>query len=428
MDILQLYVSILNAAQMIPDSDGVIYRQIKLVDDSRKPVIVAVAGDKKAAMVMPIKNQTDKGDWEGRVAFHPLRENTNRGESVVMEEYRTTMLKRLNVALMQLMSHLLRLAASSDKQSSYSPDFLALLSKLPKADTKAVENFDALLAKCGIGNSSVLWVFIKRSGIKDAITYKRVASVSVPLLEAVTESKDRKVNGVQLRIADVECIKALYEIVLPQAKGIDMSYYSHGSNSMRAPTMDAFMNAIRKIGENINDLAMHFDDAINESVSMDMKWCPIFEEIDAYSPRILTIPALPGNEGRVLNEKVESVGDDLPAWEPASAEPSNVGRPSRNIIDSRISRRDRDSDYGREPVRESRYRATPAKSNDDVMDSPFYRALAKEREAGGSRRISDSYRDRDSGRGRDDGLDANGYETAQRNSRRPSYGRSRGRY
>lgn len=331
MEILNLYTSLLAAGHMCPDEAGVIHRQIKGLEDKKTPVLVKLANNERAAMVMPIKSQTDLPDWDHRVVFHPLRENTQRGESLVMERYRINMLDRINSSAMVLMVTLLKLAADATLQTELSPDQLGYLAQLPDADATALKKFNELTVKCAVTDKP-LWAFIKHSGMKDGVIYRRMCSVRAPMLEAIENAVDRKVKGVLLRLTDVPLFKTLFGLVFPQSVTVkdgvtssDFGFYSQGSNSVRAPTIDAFMKSVRLLAENINDLAMLFDSAqpgLADNLMFDLAWTEVFEDIDSYGPKILMIPAMPGNEGRVLNERAEAAKETVLPWEPADAPPS----------------------------------------------------------------------------------------------------------
>lgn len=409
MELLTLYTHLLNAAQMSADAQGVIHRQFTGVDDKKMPVIASLPNDKKALMVMPIKQQTADPDWSARIAFHPLREVTQRGESVVMEKYRTVMIARINVTALTMINKLIYLAAHAENQSALTPDQLGYLAKLPDVDKTTAKQINALLEKLPPAQSSPLWIFIKHGGVKDGVVYRRMASVTAPLLDAVNEAKDRKVGGVQLRISDVKTINALYDIIFPMHKQGDLAAYNAGSNSVRAPTIDAFMKCIRTIAENLNDLIYHFKDVIGsdaDDMMFDMKWIDAFEDIDALTPQILLIPSLPGNEGRILNAKVESAVQETPPWEAATTAPSDI-MPRTTEQMSYQPRRAAEPLY-RDEIDERRRddRPAPTKAGDGKL-SLFEEIRLREKQGSAPRR-------RETRSAYDDPYAANGYESDDR--------------
>lgn len=409
MDILKLYTSLLNAGHMTADENGVIHRQIKGLEDKKTPVLVKLANNERATMVLPIKLQTDLPNWSHRVVFHPLRENTQRGESLVMEKYRINMLDRINAASLVMMLTMLKLAGDPSLQTGLSPDQLSYLAQLPDADAKALKTFNEITVKCAVTDKP-LWAFTKHSGIKDGVVYRRLCSVRAPMLEAIANAADRKVKGVQLRVTDIPLFKTLYSLVFPQAVETNFDYYSQGSNSVRAPSMDAFMKSVRLIAENINDLAILFDTAepgLADNLMFDMAWTDVLEDIDAYSPKILLIPAMPGNEGRVLNERAEMAKEVTLPWEPASAPPSgmvedNAGgyKPATSVVtpapQARQEQRAPSYTGGYPSARPS----TPAivttapVADDAIENSPFYQMRERERQQqAGGRNYGGRYQD-----------------------------------
>lgn len=430
MEILNLYVSMLNAAHMTPDDAGVLLRQIKGLEDSKTPVLVKLPNEERAAMVLPIKSQTDNPDWSHRVVFHPLRENTQRGESLVLERYRINLLDRINSAALVLMVRLLKLAADSELQTSLTPDQLSYLSQLPDADATALKKFNELVVKCAV-DTKPLRMFIKHSGLKDTVVYRRLCTVHSPMLEAIENAADRKVKGVALRQTDVPLFKTLFKLVFPQSTGSDFTYYTQGSNSVRAPSIDSLMKSLRLIAENINDLALMFDSTqpgLADTLMFDMGWAETFEDIDALSPKILLIPAMPGNEGRVLNERAELAKEAILPWEPADAPPSGMPadketgfKPVGSVVTPSTRQAPATPGYsgGYSGQRASTPAPATASGDDAIQKSAFYMMREREKQM--------QY---DGGRGgyggRDDPAVANGY--APQNSYGGRTGYDRGSY
>ena len=437
MEILNLYVSLLNAGHMTADEEGVIYRQLKGLEEKKTPVRVTLPNAEKAVMVMPIKKQTSNPDWSNRVVFHPLRENTQRGESLVMERYRTTMFDRVNASALVLMVSILRLASDPVLQTGLTPDQLSYLAQLPDADAKALKNFNELTIKLAVSDKP-LWAFIKASGIKDAVVYRRLCSVRSPMLEAIENAADRKVKGTMLRVSDVALFRTLFGLVFPQSSGVNFDYYCQGSNSVRAPTLDAFMKSVKLMAENINDLAMMFDSAVPnlaDNIMFDMGWTEIFEDIDAYSPKILMIPPMPGNEGRVLNERAESGKEPALPWEPADAPPSGmagkedyrtvgtvVNAPQTRNNDGRTSTPSYTGGYGNQRNSTPAPAKKPA-SDDDFQKSAFYLMREREKQQQSDYRGNQGYGSR---RSTDDPAVGNGYAPQNSYGGRPERDRRSG--
>lgn len=291
MRLLSLYKSILESLNVQADNLGLLTH--RSFDGQTEPVSVTVEG-KSRRLVLPSPEMLSSGLSQEVVAFHPLSEVSNRGESEVFKRLKTLVSLRLTMTLMVLLEDLTELAANKSAHASLPPKLHGLLEAMPNADQKLLESVQAILAAAVQGGKNrLINLYMKRGGTHQGRNWSRLAVVSFPILEEL-DNPDRKVFGVQLRVKDVPQIKALFDLVLPNS---DIAgTYNAASDSMDAPYFEALMLAYAKLGAALNAMikigGKHIEDG-NE-LKMDLKWV---NELADIAEMRFEIPALDGNKG-----------------------------------------------------------------------------------------------------------------------------------
>lgn len=262
--------------------------------DDPKKVIVRPDTIKVKRLVLPVEKllRGNTASWEGYIAFHPLCESLARGESPVLQWTKETVVKRLNMIVGICLLELAQIAASSDKELS--PDMARVL--LPLKDMKAdsPEHFSEVIAKAIQASPSALVnIYLKRDGKIGDQNYRRVATVSFPLLEKLM-GNDEKVHGVKLRKADRKNLIELYKIVFPKA---DVEHsYSTGSNNDVAPYFTALITAFEMLIRSTNAIIDTFS-----TVSLDLAARRVdigfMDLYQAACHKYMSIPQLEGNVG-----------------------------------------------------------------------------------------------------------------------------------
>ena len=297
MDLIELYKSILAEAGMSSDDDGFVSMQLAKLD--KKPVIV-----KGKRLVLPTHAQLKTGDFQNRVVFHPLAESILRGESDVLTAYREHLNKRLNFILGYTAISLLTLATSPAQHSLLSPDQTIFLSQVKDADEGTLERLIKITEAMMVGDESksIAHIYVRRNVQLSKRKHLRVGVVSFPLYEELKKTPAPKVPnevfGVKLRKIDRECLKGLLEYILPSI-GTPEEYYSP-SDSEVAPTLDALMRTVIKLGDPINGVLGMFGKFIDgaEDLTFTGDWEAAFNDLPALIPKIRMIPPQAGNEGR----------------------------------------------------------------------------------------------------------------------------------
>jgi hypothetical protein len=301
MKLLDLYRSLLSCANMVVTSDNCVSRSF---GGKTEPAMI-----KGKRLVLPTKEHLSNPDWKERVAFHPLSENILRGESTVLEDFRTSLNVRLNYTIGLLAYQLMVIATSPDEHKKLNPDQTEFLSKVKAADESTLEALKKLMKamKTDQSNRAFVHIFLKRSGTVAGRKHSRVGVVTFPLYEELKNPKaaDDGVWGVKMRKKHIETLKALFEYMIPNIETAEA--HNRGSDSTIAPYLDALMKAVLGVAAPLNDLIELFrnqletgdenDAAGPDKLLFDDKWVEVFENLEVMQPEIRAIPMQAGNDG-----------------------------------------------------------------------------------------------------------------------------------
>ncbi len=299
MRLLNLYKAILESLYVYADELGLLTR--KQLDGQSEPVNVSVEGRSKR-LILPHPELLRKGLPDELVAFHPLSEVSNRGESEVFRKLKLLVNLRITTTLFAVMEDLAELAADRERHASLSPKLLPMLEIIPQADRKFVDNLHNVInAALSGGKNRLLSIYMNRGGKYMGERRARVAIVAFPILEELN-NEDRKVFGVQLRAKDVTQLKALFEWVLPGCD--EAGRYNAYSDSLDAPYFEALMNAYVKAAQPLNAAikmaGKHIENG--SALRIDTSWSTEIPDLEAMRHEI---PPLEGNKGISLSGRTE---------------------------------------------------------------------------------------------------------------------------
>lgn len=265
--------------------------------------------------------------------FHPLDESLLRGESEVLERYRTAINHRLNVSFGAIFLQLLRIGTSPAMHESLNPDQSEFLNRVKKADEKTVNALKKILEDVTAAELSKLFVhiYMKKPGEHKGKVYHRLGVVSFPFYQDLKAlGKDEQFHGQTLRVKDREAMIGLLEYMFPNIDTI--GEYNAGTDNKVAPWLDALMQSVINIGGPINGLVELFKDHFSEGVAIPDDWVESFKNLDQYKSEIWMIPSQAGNEGAPLENSREAkmaktAAAAAPSPAPAPAAPANPNSP-----------------------------------------------------------------------------------------------------
>jgi hypothetical protein len=130
----EFYKQILSLGSLVTDKEGLVSA---MVEDMSVPFTV-----KGKRLALPTKE--NMGKTTDLCIFHPLSENFLRGESDVMQKYRSAINTRLNYVIGCMMGDLLTLITSTQEHQKLNPDQSELLSIVHQADEETLNRFSKI--------------------------------------------------------------------------------------------------------------------------------------------------------------------------------------------------------------------------------------------------------------------------------------------
>ena len=288
MKLLDIYASILKFVGLEADQHGYINT---VINNSKEPATI-----NGLQMIMPTTDHLRNFKPTEEIIFHPLTENSLRGESEVLQKIKLTLNVKLNYTIGIIAQNLLNIIASPEVHSSLTPEQFELLLSVKDADEKSVTNFTSCMVTGAKTRSDRLFIniYLKRGGSHRNKRYARVGVTSFPFYYELLNDKVDKI-----RVKDKETFKQLFQFMFP---GIDdEEEYNYGSSCQVAPYLDSLLKTATITAARLNDLVSlykeHIDDA--DELVFESNWLEYFDDLNALSQQIRDIPVQFGNDGSV---------------------------------------------------------------------------------------------------------------------------------
>lgn len=235
-------------------------------------------------------------DWDHNIAFHPLSEQSFRGESEIMQQLRKLLVFRLNHTVSRMAELLMDLAADPSQHRKLGAKASGYLSLIPKADDKSVKALSDILDKLGSSNQRwLLGMYLKRPGKIGDQQFSRVAVFRYPILTEYSDA-NRTIFDVKLRVDDYKGFRDFFKFLLGiQADG-NYEVHNFGTNEETAPYLTAVLGGGLKFAKHLNVLLKLFQKAIPEfgELMFDTSWETMIDDFERLSREL---PPLEGNRG-----------------------------------------------------------------------------------------------------------------------------------
>lgn len=291
-----LYKAILESAGAVVDERGFV--SSKNFGSTERPPLI-IEGER---LVLPVPEQLQSGRAGVTLAFHPLFEHANHGESKVLATLRKMMSVKLSFTLTAITANLLTLAASTAEHKKLTPDQSEFLSVVGDVDEATCVAFGKYIENMAKKNQATHManIYLKRGGVLNKHPYNRTSIVTFQAYtELSTAETKTPIGGAKFRVKDRAGVVNLFQYVLPMIAVKDA--YSAGSNSAVAPFIDALMKSYAQVASRLNDVLTlfkkHIQDA--EELMIDTSWITAFDNLGVWQAAILTIPPQAGNDGAV---------------------------------------------------------------------------------------------------------------------------------
>ena len=242
-------------------------------------------------------------DWDHNIAFHPLSEQSFRGESEIMQQLRKLLVFRLNHTVSRMAELLMDLAADPSQHRKLGAKASAYLSLIPKADDKSVKALSDILDKLGSSNQRwLLGMYLKRPGKIGDQQFSRVAVFRYPILTEYSDA-NRTIFDVKLRVDDYKGFRDFFKFLLGIPADGNYEVHNFGTNEETAPYLTAVLGGGLKFAKHLNVLLKLFQKAIPEfsELMFDTSWETMIDDFERLSREL---PPLEGNRG------VQSMGGE----------------------------------------------------------------------------------------------------------------------
>lgn len=291
--VAKLYIEIIRAMYLDVTEVGVVVSPLSNNDD---PMYI---GENIVAIPTPERIEDD--EWKGYHAFHPLCEDSVMGQSETVHWLISRATAAISLRIATLMSNLLEVAYKTELQAQAgNPDIETILSPIAKmAKETTYKSWKKILGK--VSTKPLINYYITRGVELDGITYQRVGTLEIPILEDI--EVNAMLTGIQVNSKnDKLSIRLLLEKIL---EGVPMEY---GTNHA-TPYLYAILMMYNAVNKRLNKVSKIFK-KVTADEPVNLKWWDIVKD-DGLKPLMKRIPRLPGNEGVMeLKKRAKSLADE----------------------------------------------------------------------------------------------------------------------
>lgn len=304
MNLIEFYTSVLTGFGLSVDFEDLVFL------DTGKGLAPVKIDSKQ--ICLPTKDHLRDSPWDKYVPFHPICENSAKGEYPTLKWLRKQANYNLSKLIGELWAGLAIVANNKDLHSGMNPNQITMLKIAHEIDGKCVKALQTILSdKVTLsGNGRIIALTQKQGGNVEGETFKRFANVSFPITEQFEHEKD--ILGLELRKKDMKTIKGLFEYIFPNHE--DINAFNFGSNESVAPYFHSLLGAYYNVAARIKELALDFDNLLPNALlfrSIDLEWIEHLSELNKYKG---LVPSLDGNrfvENDSVEEKRVGFGSNL---------------------------------------------------------------------------------------------------------------------
>lgn len=346
MDIISFYRGLLKSTCIHDlNNDGFLTAVYKETETA-----VSVEGKR---LVLPTDEILKGGNWDSRIAFHPLGEKINRGESPILKALKDYIYLVVNDVGWSIVTDLIK-HASDEGSGPEEASYLRAVSGVDDTVVKAIKS--VMNATSKDPNRRLISLYLKH-GSTGKEGFARQCIVTFPIMDEF-EHEESTIFGVKMSKKAKESIRKLLEYVLGDA---DLrKAYSVGSNNLEAPYFHALASSFYKLASRFNHLVdLHAKRLESpDQLRFDLSWAEYLDQLALFRG---VIPTQPGNEGELLTggkpDAVAAQANDIFDRKPAPAAP--VAQQPVDVPWEREERRVGQSDRRVEPDRRHESPARP---------------------------------------------------------------------
>ena len=288
MELLDIYKSVLSFANLYADDNGYVRSK---TDKSQFLV-------KDKALVLPTPEQLRGFNGEQKIVFHPLAEDTIRGESPVLQRLTFCINIRLTEVLGAVGMELLKIVGSPALQTRFTPEQTNVIVGIQEADNQSITNLALVMGELfkTKPDRAFVNIHLRRGGVYKEKKYSRVGLSVFPFYRDLKEG----VKIDKIRKKDYPTYIQLHEAILP---GLDIpEEYNHPHNGNMAPFFCTLMSTAANIALRLNEIVELFKDEIGSDYNdyvFDTEWLSSVQNVDNLGSMIRSVPVQEGNNGEL---------------------------------------------------------------------------------------------------------------------------------
>lgn len=299
--LLSLYGNVLKSLRISDETGDSLLSMYLTVDDDESTEIPCLIGENKKRLALPSDDILKANIWNEVIAFHPLSENTLRGESEIIKFIKNQITFNLTFAITNVLQTLAELACNPALQKPLSVKQSRFLELVPDLDEKSLKVITKILTT---KFQEFITVYLKREGNIKGKSYRRVTVVNFPIIEEFN-TKGSKVFGIDCGSSKKKAqIKALFDFVMDFEND-----WEFGSNSDIAPYFHSAMSFYVDYAKHLNALVFKYRKYIpnSDNIRVDIltdDWTQYLDQPELLVELKACIPSLEGNAGAATKGEV----------------------------------------------------------------------------------------------------------------------------
>jgi len=309
-----------------------VLNSVGIVDETGKGHLSRVVGEGTSPftingkrVVLPTSEHL-RSNGEGTIVYHPLSENITRSESDMIKSLRDTIMYKLTITAVSLITELGRVAATPSEHKRLDPASGKYLKNLADMDERTYDFLNKVILRIAPEPEKRLVSISLRKGSK-ADGVLRMANFKFPVLDSII-ADEPDLLGVKYPSKKARnSVRALFEIVLGDEA--TRASYDYGSKNMVAPYFHALMMGYANMATHLNGVIKTHKKLLGkdlvESLTIDLTW---MEGMESLADMRRLVPPQEGNEGAIIVAEAKAK-EDVTEKVAARIAPVNRDRPVR---------------------------------------------------------------------------------------------------
>lgn len=249
-NLIDFYEKVLNAYNMVVDREGFVSTSFM---GEKNPKSI-----KDKRLVLPTKDVLRRRDIGELTVFHPIPEQLNQGESILVQDLVRLANIRFSYTLTALtlnIAWMISDTANHNKLSDNQTEIMLAIGSINKTRFKTIERVLAAVSK-EASNKSMVSIYLRRGGTLHGKRHSCVSVVRFPLYEELSKPGDT-LYGIKVKEEDRDLLQKILDYILPDIGVKDR--YNAGTHSDFIPFLESLLNVTYLLGSKLNEVTAIMD-------------------------------------------------------------------------------------------------------------------------------------------------------------------------